>query len=106
MCLLILMHLLTMVMQQLNVKFCALQDVKIAADNDFETVLHSDVLSQIPDSLLNLTAITSLSLSSKGQLAHVPVLRSEQHINIFVPFSGSHIYSCSCKDFRCCKAPA
>ena len=43
-----------------------LQDVKIAGDTDYESVLTIRCLSEFPKPLLALTQLTSLTLASQG----------------------------------------
>ena len=49
-----------------TVQFC-LQEVKIAADTDYENVLTISCLSALPAPLLALTQLTSLTLASQGK---------------------------------------
>ncbi|KAL3151081.1 hypothetical protein ABBQ38_012951 [Trebouxia sp. C0009 RCD-2024] len=49
----------------------SLQDVKIAGDTDYESVLTTSCLSAFPSPLLALTQLTSLSLASQG-LTDIP----------------------------------
>lgn len=44
-----------------------LQDIRIAMDTDYESVLTTSCLSALPSALLALTRLTSLSLASQGE---------------------------------------
>ena len=44
----------------------AMQDLRIAGDTDYESVLTTNCLSSFPTALFRLTKLTSLSLSSRG----------------------------------------
>ncbi|KAL3145630.1 hypothetical protein ABBQ32_003174 [Trebouxia sp. C0010 RCD-2024] len=49
----------------------SLQDIRIAMDTDYESVLTTSCLSALPSALLALTRLTSLSLASQG-LTDIP----------------------------------
>ena len=63
---LLLSHLAVHVAQPAHARLGAMQDLRIAGDTDYESVLTTNCLSSFPTALFRLTKLTSLSLSSRG----------------------------------------